>query len=155
MNRSKFVQVQDYYEHLENKEKFTGKRPITLRSSYEIKFVKYFLDLNKSVLEWKSEDIVIPYYFSLDKRPHRYFVDFWMKVREKGNTIKEYLIEIKPYSQLFPPKQKNKTDAFKRRVIEYVKNQDKWKTAKRYCAEQRKIGRNIDFKIITERELFA
>jgi len=148
-----WIQIRDFYKHLENKQKYKGQLPITLRSSYEIKFAK-FLDLNKNVLEWSSESLVIPYVWSYDKKEHRYFVDFWMKVQENDGSLKEYLIEIKPLSQTQEPKQKHKTKAFVKRLLEYQKNLDKWNAARNFCEYLRKErGKNIEFKLITEREL--
>ena len=43
-----------------------------------------YCDLNENILEWGSEEIVIPYRSPLDSRVHRYFPDFYIKVREKN-----------------------------------------------------------------------
>ena len=53
----------------------------------------------------------------IDNRPHRYFPDFYIKVKESTGVIKKYIIEIKPNKQTKPPaKPKDK-----QRVI-YVKH---------------------------------
>lgn len=146
-----FLQIKEYFPHLVNPKKYTGRRPITLRSSYEIRFVKHFLDKNENIVKWSSEDIVIPYKYRIDQKIHRYFVDFWFQ-RADGA---EFLVEVKPSNQLVPPKQKRKTAAFTKRVEDYYKNQDKWAHAKAFCKRLRKEkGRNIEFRIITEKELF-
>lgn len=77
---------------------------IIYRSSWELTFMKY-CDSNPNVLEWGSEEIVIPYKSPLDNRYHRYFVDFYIKVQEKGGAIKKYLIEVKPKKQTVAPLQ--------------------------------------------------
>ena len=64
---------------------------IIYRSSWELTFMKY-CDSNPNVLEWGSEEIVIPYKSPLDNRYHRYFVDFYIKVKEKTGVVKKYLI---------------------------------------------------------------
>ena len=59
-----------------NSAKYRGDyRNIIYRSSWELKFMKY-CDMNPNILEWGSEEIVIPYRSPLDNRVHRYFVDF-------------------------------------------------------------------------------
>lgn len=155
MSRSKYQQVVDYFPKLIYPEKYTGARPLTLRSSWEIRFVKKYLDINKNILEWSSESVVIPYIFSVDHRRHRYFPDFWMKVREEPNgVIKEYIIEIKPFNQTQPPKvPKRKTKKYENRIIEFIKNTDKWKYAQQFCEQMKHNGRDMEFKIITEKEL--
>lgn len=141
-----FYQVKDFYTRLKNPDKFAGKRPISLRSSWEIKFAKY-LDENPAVEKWGSEDVVIPYFYDLDQKTHRYFMDFYFKLK----SGKEYLIEVKPSAQLLPPKKKGKY--FKRNMAEYVKNQNKWDATKKLVNKMQQNGRDIEFKIITEREL--
>ena len=71
---------------------------IIYRSLWERKFMT-FCDNNSSVIEWGSEEVVIPYRSPLDGKVHRYYVDFYIKVRTTKNEIKEYLIEIKPKKQ--------------------------------------------------------
>ena len=79
-----------------NPSKYKGDTTdIIYRSSWELKFMKY-CDNNPNVLEWGSEEVVIPYRSPLDGKVHRYYVDFYIKVRTTKNEIKKYLIEIKP-----------------------------------------------------------
>ena len=61
-----------------NSAKYRGDyRNIIYRSSWELKFMKY-CDGNPSILEWGSEEIIIPYRSPLDNKIHRYFVDFYI-----------------------------------------------------------------------------
>lgn len=144
------VTIADYYSRLNNPSKFVGKRPVTMRSSWEIHFVKYFLDSSKEVKAWASEDIVIPYKYKLDGKKHRYFPDFWFQ----HTNGKQFLVEIKPKTQTKPPKaQKRNTAAYMRRIAEWEKNQNKWEAAEMFCEAQRNKGRQIEFLIITEKEL--
>ena len=76
---------------------------ITFRSLWERKFMVY-CDSNANVLEWNSEEIAIDYVSPVDHRKHRYFPDFYMKVRESDGSIKKYVIEVKPLKQCSPPK---------------------------------------------------
>ena len=121
---------------------------IVYRSLWELKFMKY-CDSNRNVLKWGSEILALPYRSPIDNRVHRYFPDFYIKVRESNGKIREYIIEIKPKKQCMEPKpQKRKTKGHIYEVYEYAKNQAKWKVAKEFC-----IDRGMEFKIITEDEL--
>lgn len=134
----------------QNYKKYKGNPTnIIYRSLWELKFMKY-CDLNANILEWNSEEVVIPYISPLDNRCHRYFVDFWVKLRERTGEVRTYLFEIKPKKYTQPPNQnpKRKTKKWLQENYEYVKNQAKWKAAKEYCAD-----RLMEFKVLTEEEL--
>jgi hypothetical protein len=121
---------------------------IIYRSLWERKFMVY-CDLNENVLEWGSEEIALPYRSPIDNRIHRYFPDFYIKVKESTGQIKKYLIEVKPKRQtLPPPKPKRQTKGYIYEAYEYAKNQAKWRAAKEFCED-----RNWDFKVLTEDEL--
>ncbi len=121
---------------------------IIYRSLWELKFMKY-CDSNKNILEWGSEEVIVPYRSPIDNRYHRYFPDFYIKVRESTGTIKRMIIEIKPQKQCIEPKvQKKKTRSYVYQVCEYAKNQAKWEAAKEFCED-----RQWEFKVLTENEL--
>ena len=121
---------------------------IIYRSLWERKFMVY-CDKNDNILEWASEEIAIPYRSPIDNRVHRYFPDFYMKVKETNGKIKNYVIEVKPAKQTKPPKKpKRQTKGYIREAYEYARNQAKWKMAKEYCAD-----RQWEFKVVTEKEL--
>ena len=121
---------------------------IVYRSLWERKFMNY-CDLNENVLEWGSEELALPYRSPLDNRIHRYFPDFYIKVRESNGQIQKYIIEVKPKKQTIEPKvQKRKTKGYIFEVTEWARNQAKWKVAKEFCED-----RQWKFKIITEDEL--
>jgi hypothetical protein len=121
---------------------------IIYRSLWERKFMKY-CDLNENILEWGSEEIALPYISPVDNRVHRYFPDFYIKVKESTGQIKKYIIEIKPKKQTIEPKvQKKKTRGYIFEVVEYAKNQAKWKAAKEFCKD-----RMWEFKVLTEEDL--
>ena len=136
-----------------NRAKYKGDHTaITYRSLWELRFMRY-LDTTPSVLKWSSEEIVIPYRSPIDGRRHRYFPDFWVKVKTSEGLVKESLIEVKPKAQCSPPKGTPPKDRRKRgRFIREVKtwgiNEAKWKAAKAYC-DDRKWG----WKILTEDDL--
>ena len=129
--------------------KYKGNfRNIIYRSLWEKKFMKY-CDSNQNILEWGSEEYIIPYRSPLDNKIHRYFPDFYIKVNEKSGGIKKYLIEIKPKRQCTKPKvQKTKSRGYLYEVYEYARNQAKWKAAKSFCAD-----RLWEFKVLTEDDL--
>ena len=129
--------------------KYKGNfRNIIYRSLWELKFMKY-CDSNQNILEWGSEEFFIRYISPIDNRAHRYFPDFYIKVRESNGQIKKYVIEIKPKKQCIEPKvQKRKTKSYIREVCEYAKNQAKWEAATEYCKD-----RKLEFKVLTENEL--
>ena len=121
---------------------------IVYRSLWERKFMVY-CDKNQNILEWASEEIAIPYRSPIDNRVHRYFPDFYMKVKETNGKIKNYVIEVKPAKQTKPPKKpKRQTKGYIREAYEYARNQEKWKMAKEFCAD-----RQWEFKVVTEKEL--
>lgn len=130
-------------------EKYKGnKHNIVYRSNYELVAFRFF-DLNPNVVEWSSEETIIPYANPLTGRTSRYFVDVYAKMKDKNGEIKKYLIEIKPYSQTLPPIQKNrKTKSLIYQQAEYVKNQAKWKAATEWCNKK-----NMTFVILTEKHL--
>lgn len=132
-----------------NTKKYRGNPSnIIYRSLWERKFMRY-CDLNENILEWGSEEIIVPYRSPVDRRVHRYFPDFYIKIKESNKSIKKYLIEIKPKKQTVPPKKpQRQTKGYLREAYEYAKNQSKWAAAREYCAD-----RGWEFKVITEIEL--
>jgi hypothetical protein len=121
---------------------------IIYRSLWERKFMKY-CDLNENILEWGSEEIALPYRSPVDNRVHRYFPDFYIKVKESTGQVKKYLIEIKPKKQTVEPQvQKRKTKQYIYEVVEYAKNQAKWEAAKEFCEDRQWV-----FKVLTEDDL--
>ncbi len=106
-------------------------------------------DKNENVLEWGSEEIVIPYVSPVDNRVHRYFPDFYVRARTRTGRSQRFIIEVKPSKQTVPPKkQKRVTKRFLNEVKTYAVNDAKWKAAREYCAD-----RKMEFKILTEHEL--
>ena len=123
---------------------------IICRSNWERKFCNY-CDMNKNILEWCSEEFFIPYRSPLDNRIHRYFQDFFMKVQESNGRTKGYVVEVKPKRQTMPPTKssKKRQKTYINEVKTYTINEAKWNAAKEFCAD-----RSLEFRIITEEELF-
>jgi len=124
---------------------------IIYRSLWERKLMKV-LDMNSDVLEWSSEEIIVPYKSPIDGRWHRYFPDFLVTQREKDGVIRTKMIEIKPFKEVTGPTPINEGNKPTRRyvneVAKYAINSKKWEAAKSFCEK-----RNWDFVILTEKEL--
>jgi hypothetical protein len=121
---------------------------IVYRSLWELRFMKW-CDKNQSVEEWGSETVIVPYISPIDRKAHRYFVDFYVKVRNKNGALQKYLIEIKPERFTKPPAiPKKKTKRFIDEVFQYSVNDAKWKAAFEFCKD-----RNMTFMILTEKDL--
>ena len=133
-----------------NPKKYRGNpNQVIYRSLWERKLMVY-CDHNEAVLEWGSEEVIIPYLSPWDGKLHRYFPDFYMKVRQSDNTIKKFIIEVKPKAQCKPPikNPKRKTRRWFKEVETWGINQAKWKSATEYCNDQ-----GMEFKILTEDHL--
>ena len=122
---------------------------VIYRSMWELRFMKY-CDKTPNILEWSSEEIIIPYR-GLDRRVHRYFPDFWIKYKNaKGQIVKE-IIEVKPKAQTKKPTKKGKHyGKYLKEARTYAINQAKWEAAEEYC-----LDRGYKFRIITEDHLKA
>lgn len=129
---------------VKNPKKYRGDpNNVIYRSGWE-KNVMLWCDRTTDVIEWSSEEIIIPYRYDLDKRVHRYFVDFLIKM--KDGTV--YLIEVKPHKETEPPKGSRRTKKYLNEASTYVMNQNKWKAAEEYAARK-----GWKFQIWTENTL--
>ena len=132
-----------------NPQKYRGDYTnIVYRSTWECR-VMTWLDGNESIIEWSSEEIVIPYKSPVDNRVHRYFPDFYVKVKQKDDTIRVMIIEVKPAKQTKPPEKKKKvTKQYIQEVVTWGINEAKWKAATEFC-----LDRGWAFKVLTEYDL--
>jgi len=126
---------------VKNPSKYKGNpTQVIFRSLWERQVFRW-CDENSSVLQWSSEEIIIPYRCKTDKKLHRYYPDVYIKTKDK-----EYLIEIKPKKETVPPRDRSKkTKTYLNEVMTYIKNTSKWDAAKEYCAD-----RGFIFDIWTE-----
>ena len=77
-------------------EKYQGNpNNIICRSSWERVFCKW-CDTNPNILKWASEEFSIPYISPVDGRLHRYYPDFYIKVKDRSGKYQKYIIEVKP-----------------------------------------------------------
>ena len=139
--KSKYTPV---YPH-----KYKGNsKMIICRSSWERKFCQW-CDMNNSIVSWASEEFSIPYVSPKDNRVHKYYPDYLIKVKEKNDMIKTYVVEVKPYKQTMPPKPRSrKTKSYSNRVCYLCSQSGKVESCKRICEDHR-----IEFKVVTEKEL--
>jgi hypothetical protein len=132
-----------------NPKKYRGDyHNIIYRSLWERKFMVY-CDNSDNILEWGSEEVIIPYLSPWDGKIHRYFPDFYIKVKQSSGNIKKFIIEVKPKKQTRPPKPvTRKTRKWLNEIKTYSINEAKWKHATKWCKDN-----DMEFKILTEEEL--
>ncbi len=109
-------------------------------------------DTREDVLKWSSEPVEIKYIWSFDKREHKYYPDFYMKVKGVEGD-EEFLVEIKPEAQVTKPEPPKKNSqkalkSYKFLVEQYVKNRDKYTYAKAWA-----VNRGWRFIVLTEKSL--
>ena len=132
-----------------NPQKYKGN-PVNIvyRSAMELKCMLYF-DSHPDVLEWSSEETIVPYVSPKDNRVHRYFPDFIIKARKADGKISKVMIEVKPDKQTKPPKARKKnTPKYLEEQLTFAINTAKWKAAREYCAK-----RGMEFEIFTEHDI--
>lgn len=132
---------------VKNRNKYRGDvNDVVYRSLWELKVMKR-LDKSPSVIQWNSEEYIIPYVSPADNKIHRYHIDFWMKARRPNGQIIEQLIEVKPYAQSIEPrKRQRKTRRFLNEVRTYGVNMSKWFHARKFAALH-----NMEFIVLTEK----
>jgi len=121
---------------------------IIYRSLWEAKLMGY-LDKHPDVIQWSSEEFSVPYRSPIDGKIHRYFPDFYVKMKNSSGVVETVVIEVKPLKQTRPPKIQTKpTKKYITEVKTWGINSAKWKAAKEFCED-----RKWTFKIMTEKEL--
>jgi len=89
----------------QNPKKYKGNpERIVYRSSWELRVMKNF-DENPGVIWWASEEMFVKYVSPIDKRVHRYFPDFVVRVKKKDGKEATMMLEVKPEKQTKPPTQ--------------------------------------------------
>jgi hypothetical protein len=137
-----------------NPEKYIGDiHNIIYRSSWEYRFCTY-CDTNESILKWSSEPVSIDYYNPLDKKDHKYNVDFYIKVLKESGEEQDWIIEIKPENQTKKPIYESvntlsKLKSYNRNMQIWITNQAKFKAAKEWASK-----RGFKFGVIDENFLF-
>jgi len=116
---------------------------IVYRSMWERNAFKW-CDNNTNIKYWSSEEVVIPYFWDVDKKYHRYFMDLKITYKD-GRTV---LVEIKPDKETKPPKRPDRSKRYISEAMTYVKNQNKWEAARSFAKD-----RGWEFQIWTEHTL--
>jgi len=132
-----------------NNQKYMGTSYPVFRSGWELKFFRW-ADNNENILQWGSENIIIPYVNPLDGKVHRYFVDSFIIFKDKDGNKKKFLVEIKPSKQVAKPidnNRKKKTTVLYEQTT-WITNQAKWEAAKKWAKTK-----GCEFIILTEKEL--
>jgi len=132
---------------VKNKSKYRGNADkVVYRSLWERDCMKHF-DKDPTVVKWSSEEVVVPYFYDIDRRMHRYFVDF-LVTYTSGVTL---LIEVKPKKETSVPEYKGtKTRKYISESMTFVQNQNKWTAAVEYAKD-----RQWEFVVWTEDTLYA
>lgn len=132
-----------------NPKKYMGDpENIIWRSTWELRAFK-FMDERPEVLEWRSEEVIVPYFDPSTGRHRRYFPDIVARIQNPDGTTKTVMMEIKPMKETKEPKvQKKRTKKYVTEVTTWATNQAKWKSAQEYCKD-----RGWQFVLVTEHQL--
>ena len=99
---------------IKNPDKYLGNpSKVVFRSLWERNAFRW-CENNPKVKLWNSEEVVVPYKSTVDKRLHRYFVDLLIQMDNK----KTYLVEIKPKAQTMPPKKRSRNKTTEGRKVQ-------------------------------------
>lgn len=129
-----------------NEKKYEGNiDTIEFRSLWERQLMKW-CDENPDIVKWSSEEVIIPYISPVDRKQHRYFMDFKIEFTN-GNVM---LVEVKPdYQTKAPVKKKNaRQSRYLKEAQTFAVNDAKWNAAQQYANK-----RGWKFAIFTEHTL--
>ena len=131
--------------NVKNRKKYRGDATnVNYRSSWE-KQAFMWLEKNDNVEWWNSEEMIVPYYYDVDKKRHKYHVDLTIKWKN-GKTV---MVEIKPKRQTIAPKVKNpKSKRSLNEAFTFIMNTNKWEAATEVAKDN-----GWKFEIWTEIEL--
>lgn len=129
---------------VKNPLKYKGDSTAVIYRSLWEKYCMMYFDKSDEIKSWSSEEVIIPYLYEVDRKYHRYFMDF--KVTWKNG--KTTLIEVKPHKETMPPTGNKRTKRYISEGYTFVKNQNKWQAANEYAKD-----RGWNFEIWTEVEL--
>jgi len=122
---------------------------VNYKSKLELTAI-YYADNNEQVLKWSLEPYPINYVKPTDQKIHRYFVDLYLEF----NTGQKFIVEIKPHSQTIPPKLPKKSSIKNKKNYElalktFAINTAKWESAKQFANDNQ-----MQFIILTEKQLY-
>ena len=126
-----------------NPDKYVGRNKPRYRSGWEMTFMM-FLDTNDNIVNWASESISVPYRNPITGKNSMYVPDFFVTYRDRNNTTRAELIEIKPKKQSLIESKMSDRD----RAVVAV-NYAKWDAATKWA---RRNG--LTFRVINEDQIF-
>jgi len=145
--------------------KLNSEGGVYYRSSWEQK-IMIWLDLKDEIFQWGAECLEIPYQMTHfengDSRikAHRYYPDFFYRMRGDDGVLKEVVVEVKPMKEYkmvialtegkltVPDKGMKKLKSFEYDLKMAYKNKQKWETMIKWCKKK-----GYSFIIITEDNL--
>ena len=135
----------------EHPKKYVGSYPITFRSSWEYRFMRW-ADNNPMVVDWISETVTVPYYNPIKRRQARYYPDFVLTVRTKEGKLKKWLVEVKPKKETMPPERKRgkRKATLLYEQATWAVNTAKWEAAKKWAEKH-----YMKFVLVTEEHIFG
>jgi hypothetical protein len=126
----------------QNPEKYIGDiHNIIYRSSWERKFCQY-CDINPNITKWSSESLYTMYWNPIDKKEHKYFIDYYIQVKKPDDVLENWLIEIKPEDQYAlhkRPKEpvgnltEKKIRSYNEKLKTWITNRAKFEAATRFA----------------------
>lgn len=130
--------------HVRNKDKYMGQYDPIYKSKLEAKMM-FYLDHNENVVKWNYEAFPIKYLDESTNKIRNYYIDFIAIVKAE-NHLQTVWIEVKSESETHAP---GKRAAKNQKAVElWIKNQSKWKAAKRLAE-----SKGHKFVVISEKEL--
>ena len=125
-------------------EKYAGRQTVKYRSSWELAFFQ-FCDNHPSVIQWASESVRIPYRNPLTGKNTTYVPDIFLIYQDRNGQPHAELIEIKPSKQTTLESARSKLDKAK-----VIVNMAKWEAARQWSK-----ANGVQFRVVTEKEMFA
>jgi hypothetical protein len=145
--------------------KLNSEGGLYFRSGLEKKMM-IWLDRNENILIWGCENLEIPYQMThfengdMRIKSHRYYPDFYYRMRKEDGTIKDIVVEVKPQKEYemvlllnegklsVPESGLKKLKNFEYSLKEAYRNKSKWETMIEWCNKK-----GYEFIIITEKHL--
>ena len=145
--------------------KLNNEGGLYYRSGLEKKFM-FCLDNQENILIWGCENLEIPYEMThfengdVKIKRHRYYPDFYYKIRQPDGSIKDVVVEVKPQKEYdmviklnegalnVPENGLKKLKSFEYDLKMAYKNKSKWETMIEWCNKK-----GYQFIIITEKHL--
>lgn len=141
--------IQQGYYNPKNPNKYIGDlSKIIYRSSWEFKFLR-LCDESPNIVRYSSEPISIPYLSPIDKRVHKYYIDFYVEQKCSDGQVQRWFIEVKPAKHTKMPKKPKKESVkslgnYVSAVKRFLVNREKFKAARNYAKQQ-----NMMFGVIS------